>query len=252
MRLLLMPAPMRRGVYRARAPPFSKTPTPGLVPFSPYHARPPCSVPLSSVANSTGRESSVGVLWAWQLCRGARWWARAHASSAWPWLARCTPPGVTCQVPSLGARRLRAARHALLPEPASPHPYRFYCPWPSVGVTCPCRCRTVDPCLGALCPVRMAHTLHAACRFSSPALLSLRIPCSSLLFSLGIILYFFTFSHLHNTSGSGSSGKVVGTLKPQDGGPVCVSSWIGRTHRHACGAPSYRHGDSTHVFAVSQ
>ena len=63
-------------------------------------------------------------------------------------------------------------------------------------------CSMVASCPGTLCPVRMARTLHdTACRFSSPALLSLKTACSSLLFSLRIILYFFTY-YLHNTSGS--------------------------------------------------
>ena len=102
--------------------------------------------------------------------------------------------------------------------------------------------------LCSLCPVRMARTLHdTACRFSSPALLSLRTACSNLLFSLRIILYFFTY-YLHNTSGSlvspnhkvamhASSGLMAGCVV-RCASSWCVSLWVGRSRRHARAAPS--------------
>jgi hypothetical protein len=89
--------------------------------------------------------------------------------------------------------------------------------------------RPMPVCPLQLCPVRMApsRTLHdATCRFSSPALLSLIIACSSLLFSLRIILYFLTY-YLHNTSGSGSIGKVAGILKPQGGDARILRPYAG-------------------------
>jgi hypothetical protein len=109
------------------------------------------------------------------------------------------------------------------------------------------RCTPVFPLPGA-----HACTLHdTACRFSSPALLSLETACSNLLFSLRIILFFFTY-YLHNKSGSlvypnhkvamhASSGLMAGCVV-WIASSWCESLWIGRSRRHAHAAPSNTRG----------
>ena len=82
---------------RARAPIFFEDAGARACPL-PAVSRTP---PLSIVANSTGCKLS---LWAGWLYCGARWWARAQAPSAWPWLARYTP---VCPLP--GAHGSHAA-----------------------------------------------------------------------------------------------------------------------------------------------
>ena len=69
MRLLLLPAPMRRDACRTRARPHlqrCQAQCPGLLSshcIAHAPTPPPVASPLSSVANSTGRELPVGVLW---------------------------------------------------------------------------------------------------------------------------------------------------------------------------------------------
>ena len=109
--------------------------------------------------------------------------------------------------------------------------------WGAVWWRCGARWRPRAP--APFCPVRMARTLHdTACRFSSPALLSLKTACSSLLFSLRIILYFFTY-YLRNTSGSliSSNHKVV---MHASSGLKLKASWLGASsgvHRRGSVGP---------------
>ena len=103
-----------RGWLGHEPPSSLKTTAPGLVPFPLYHTCPP----LSIVANSTGCKLS---LWAGWLYCGARWWARAQAPSAWPWLTRYTPV-----FPLPGAHGSHAAWcRMLLLKPGSPFPSRL-------------------------------------------------------------------------------------------------------------------------------
>jgi hypothetical protein len=120
-----------RCVQDTSAPPSSKVPStmPGLAIFPLYCPRPhppSCSIPFVECGQFDWPRIGCGSSVAGQLCdlcRGARWWACAQAPSAWLWLACCTLPRVARQVPSLGARQSHAACYALLPEPATPHPY---------------------------------------------------------------------------------------------------------------------------------